>query len=324
LIGVFAGEDLRSRNFKLPQILVILINVSGSRIIAALVGEDSDGLIQNLKNCYELIFGIYFMRILITNDDGIYAPGLAVLERIALGFAANVSICVVAPETDQSGVSHSLSINDPLRLRKIDETHYAVKGTPTDCVILGVRHVMKTHPPDLILSGVNRGQNIAEDVTYSGTLAAAMEGTILGIQSIALSQSYMHGGDHNGGHDVRFAVAEHFGVQTIKAILSVGIEAGIVMNVNFPSCALADVKGMVATVQGVRGANLLKVDERKDGRGNPYFWVGFERPEFDLHEGTDLHALSHNEISITPLKLDLTDLPNVTRFAAALEMSAVK
>jgi 5'-nucleotidase len=264
------------------------------------------------------------MRILITNDDGIHAAGIAVLERIALSLAPDVSICLVAPETDQSGVSHSLSLNDPLRLRKIDDTHYAVKGTPTDCVILGVRHVMKTHPPDLILSGVNRGQNIAEDVTYSGTLAAAMEGTILGIPSIALSQSYMHGGDHNGGHDVRFAIAEHFGAKVINQILRIGIEPNIVMNVNFPSCSIADVKGMVATVQGVRGANLLRVDERNDGRGNPYFWVGFERPKFDLHEGTDLHALSQNQISITPLKLDLTDLPNVTRFAAALEESALK
>ncbi len=264
------------------------------------------------------------MHILITNDDGIHADGLAILEKIALAISPNASIYVVAPETDQSGVSHSLSLNDPLRLRKIDETHYAVKGTPTDCVILGVRHVMKGHPPDLILSGVNRGQNIAEDVTYSGTIAAAIEGTTLGIPSIALSQSYMHGGDHNDGHDVVFAVAEAYGVQVIQAILAAGIEQGIVVNVNFPSCAIADVQGMVATMQGARGANLLSIDERRDGRGNPYFWVGFQRPQFELHEGTDIHALRHNQISVTPLKLDLTDKPNVTRYAQVFENFAFK
>ncbi|MCA3630206.1 MAG: 5'/3'-nucleotidase SurE, partial [Methylobacterium sp.] len=127
------------------------------------------------------------MRILVTNDDGIHAPGLAVLERIAREISDDV--IVVAPETDQSGVSHSLSLNDPLRLREISPKHFAVKGTPTDCVIMGLRHVLKGKRPDLVLSGVNRGQNVAEDVTYSGTIAAAMEGTLLGVPSIALSQA---------------------------------------------------------------------------------------------------------------------------------------
>src|SRR5918911_3846667 len=127
------------------------------------------------------------MRILVTNDDGIHAPGLGVLERIAATLSDDVWI--VAPETDQSGVSHSLSLNDPLRLREIGERHYAVKGTPTDCVIMGVRHILEA-PPDLILSGVNRGQNVAEDVSYSGTVAGAIEGTVLGVASLALSQAY--------------------------------------------------------------------------------------------------------------------------------------
>src|SRR6202045_4846777 len=128
------------------------------------------------------------MRILLTNDDGIHAPGLGVLEKIAGSLSDD--IWVVAPETDQSGVSHSLSLNDPLRLREIGPRHYAVKGTPTDCVIMAARHIMRDHPPDLVLAGVNRGQNVAEDVTYSGTIAGAMEGTILGIPSMALSQCY--------------------------------------------------------------------------------------------------------------------------------------
>ena len=128
------------------------------------------------------------MRILITNDDGMHAPGLAVLERVARTLSDDVH--VVAPETDQSGVAHSLSLNDPLRLREVSPGRYAVKGTPTDCVIMAVNAIMQDHRPDLILSGINRGQNVAEDVTYSGTIAAAMEGTLLGVPSIALSQSY--------------------------------------------------------------------------------------------------------------------------------------
>src|SRR6478672_9978756 len=131
------------------------------------------------------------MRILITNDDGIHAEGLNVLERIARQLTDDVT--VVAPETDQSGVAHSLSLNDPLRLRHVEGQRYAVKGTPTDCVIMGVRRIMRDNPPDLILSGVNVGHNLAEDVTYSGTIAGAMEGTLLGVRSFALSQGYPPG-----------------------------------------------------------------------------------------------------------------------------------
>lgn len=264
------------------------------------------------------------MRILVTNDDGIHAPGLATLERIALALSPEAQVYVVAPETDQSGVSHSLSLNDPLRLRRIDERHFAVKGTPTDCVILGVHHVLRGELPDLVLSGVNRGQNVAEDVTYSGTIAAAIEGTTLGIKSIALSQSYAPGGDHNTPTPVMWEVAEMHGPAVIRQVLKAGIEPGIVVNINFPNCAPDKVEGVAATVQGYRGPNLLRIDERKDGRGNAYFWVGFARPAFDLHEGTDLHALRHNRISVTPLKLDLTDLPSVTHFAKSFEDGATR
>ena len=132
------------------------------------------------------------MRILVTNDDGIHAPGLETLEAIARHLSDDV--WVVAPETDQSGVSHSLSLNDPLRLRQVAEKRFAVKGTPSDCVIMGVRHILRERGPDLVLSGVNRGQNVAEDVSYSGTVAGAIEGTILGVPSIALSQAYGPGG----------------------------------------------------------------------------------------------------------------------------------
>jgi len=183
---------------------------------------------------------------------------------------------------------------------------------------------MKDARPELVLSGVNRGQNVAEDVTYSGTIAAAMEGTMLGIPSMALSQSYAPGGDHNSPNSVRWEVAEQFGPDTIATILKIGIEPGTLVNVNFPNCAPEEVTGAVATVQGFRGANLLRIDERRDGRGNAYYWVGFARPSFDLHEGTDLHALRQGCISVTPLKLDMTDLPNVTRFALGLSKKGLQ
>ena len=128
------------------------------------------------------------MRILITNDDGIHAHGLALLERVAKTLSDD--IFVVAPEYDQSGVAHSLTINDPLRLRKISERHFAVKGTPTDCVIMGVRRLLEGAPPDLVLCGINNGQNVADDLTYSGTVAGAMEAASLGLPAIALSQAY--------------------------------------------------------------------------------------------------------------------------------------
>lgn len=252
------------------------------------------------------------MRILVTNDDGIHAPGLKVLEAIARQLSDDVY--VVAPESDQSGVSHSLSLNDPLRLREISPNHFAVKGTPTDCVIMGIKHILRDKRPDLVLSGVNRGQNVAEDVTYSGTIAAAMEGTILGVKSIALSQAYGFGDREN----IDWSCAEGHGAEIIRKVLAIGIEPGQLVNVNFPACAPGDIAGIAVSVQGQRNQALLDVDKRHDGRGNPYYWLAFARGKITPAEGTDLHALADRNISITPLRLDLTDLPGVTRFAEAL------
>jgi 5'-nucleotidase len=220
---------------------------------------------------------------------------------------------VVAPETDQSGVSHSLSLNDPLRLRQIGEKRFAVKGTPSDCIIMGVAHILKDHKPDLVLSGVNRGQNVAEDVTYSGTIAGAMEGTILGIRSIALSQAYGAGGRAN----LKWACAATHGPRVIEKILEIGIEPGILVNVNFPDCEPEDVQGVAVSAQGQRNQALLQIDARHDGRGNPYFWLAFAKARFEPGNGTDLKAIAENRISVTPLRLDLTAEPELTRFAAA-------
>jgi 5'-nucleotidase len=251
------------------------------------------------------------MRILVTNDDGIHAPGLDTLEAIARELSDDV--WVVAPETDQSGVSHSLSLNDPLRLRDVSERRFAIKGTPTDCVIMGVRHLLRDGRPDLVLSGVNRGQNVAEDVTYSGTVAGAMEGTILGVPSIALSQAYGPG----GRNAVRWHCAQSHAARVIRRVLGEGIPPNVVINVNFPDCEPDQVRGIAVTAQGQRSQELLAIDARVDGRGNPYFWVAFSRSKTVPANGTDLWAIADKRISVTPLRLDLTDEPTMTRLAQA-------
>src|SRR5579871_1468579 len=252
------------------------------------------------------------MRILCTNDDGIHAPGLKVLEEIAGELSDDVWI--VAPELDQSGVSHSLSLNDPLRLREIGPQHFAVRGTPTDCVIMGARHIIKDKPPDLVLSGVNRGSNVAEDVTYSGTIAGAMEGTILGIPSIALSQAY---GGAVARPLIEWDATEAHAAPVIRTILAAGIAPGGLVNVNFPACPASEVAGIELTRQGRRNAELMRVEERRDGRGFPYFWLMFQRSPFEQAEGTDLAALTAKKISVTPLRLDLTDHDSRLRFEQA-------
>jgi 5'-nucleotidase len=256
------------------------------------------------------------MRILVTNDDGIHSPGLALLERVAREVSDDV--WVIAPETDQSGVAHSLSLNDPLRLRAISERRFAVKGTPTDCVILGTRHIMQEGQPDLVLSGVNRGANVAEDVTYSGTIAAAMEGTILGIRSIALSQSY----GVSGREGIKWHCAEHHAARLIRRLVEQEMEPGTLLNVNFPDCEPDEVAGVAISVQGRRDNQFLNIDARVDGRGNPYFWIGFAKSTQEPGHGSDLEALIQRKISVTPLRLDLTDEPTLTRLAAAFAEGA--
>jgi 5'-nucleotidase len=250
------------------------------------------------------------VRILVTNDDGIHAEGLDVCEQIAR--ALSDDIWVVAPEYDQSGVSHSLSINDPLRLRQIGPRRFAVKGTPTDCIIMGAHHLMTEGAPDLVLSGVNRGRNAAEDVTYSGTVAGAMEGAVLGIPSLALSQAY-HAAARPQPH---WETAIKHGPDVIRRVLAEGIPKDVLVNVNFPDCAPDEVKGVSATVQGKRDQEMLGIDSRKDGRGNAYYWIAFKgrhRPK--TPDASDLWALADNRISVTPLRLDLTDEPFMTRLA---------
>jgi 5'-nucleotidase len=243
------------------------------------------------------------MRILVTNDDGIDAPGLHALREIAHSLTHSDDVWVVAPETNQSGASHSLSMREPLRMRKIDERAFAVRGTPTDSVIMGVRHVLKDRTPDLVLSGVNRGANMAEDVTYSGTIAGAFEGTILGIRSIALSQAFGFKGD---SRTVRWQTALAHAPGLIRKLLAIEWMPSSVMNVNFPDREPDEVAGTQVTVQGRRDPGLLQIDERRDTWGNPYYWLAFERRRSSAVEGTDLAAVYAGYISVTPLFLDLT------------------
>ena len=240
------------------------------------------------------------MRILITNDDGIHAAGLQSLIRIAEKFTHDIWVC--APETDQSGLAHSLTLSEPLRLRKVNDRHYALKGTPTDCVIMGVRELMP-EPPDLILSGVNSGQNIADDVTYSGTVAGAIEGTMLGIRSIALSQAYSW---DDGLRKVKWETVETHAPEIIKSLLELEFPRRTCINVNFPNCAPDEVDGIEITRQGTFTHGLF-MEKRHDGRGFPYYWLRFGRERDNAAKGTDIRALDENRISITPLKLDLTD-----------------
>ncbi len=247
------------------------------------------------------------MRILVTNDDGINAPGLHALREIASKLSDDV--WVVAPETNQSGASHSLTLHEPLRCRDVDERVYAIKGTPTDCVIMGVRHILKDDPPTLVLSGVNRGSNIAEDVTYSGTIAGAIEGTLLGVRSIALSLSM--GFDLEGRHHWETPLAHAPGL--ITDLLSEPFAPGVLMNVNFPDLPPEGVAGIAITTQGKRDPGMLHIDERADTWGTPYYWFGFERRKSRLVENTDLWAMAHGLISVTPLSVDLTHRASLER-----------
>jgi 5'-nucleotidase len=252
------------------------------------------------------------LRVLVTNDDGINAPGLAALTRIAQKISKDVWI--VAPEEEQSGSAHSLSLANPIRVRQISPRKFAVKGTPSDCVLMAVRHIIKDRAPDLILSGVNRGQNVADDVTYSGTIAAAMEGTQLGIPSIALSQAF----GFSGSAQVKWSTAEHFAPGIIQKLVRAGWPADVLINVNFPDLLPASVKGIEVTAQGKRDQSLVRVEERMDARATPYYWLGFERILSNPSQGTDLKAMYEGFISVTPLHMNLTHGRTRAALVAAL------
>lgn len=239
-------------------------------------------------------------RILVSNDDGINAPGLKLLVKVARALCPDV--WVVAPEVEQSGASHSLTIQRPLRIRKLAPRRFAVDGTPTDCVLLAVNVILRDKRPTLMFSGVNRGANLGEDVTYSGTVAAAMEATLLDVPSIAFSQHYANGGP------VPWATAAAHAPEVIRRLTAQPWPRNTLINVNFPDVPAEAVRGIVATRQGKRKIG-DGVAERVDPRGRAYYWIGPLREESPDEPGTDLNAVTQGKVALTPIYLDLTNGP---------------
>ncbi len=246
------------------------------------------------------------MRILITNDDGISAPGLAVAEAIAAELAGpGGEVWTIAPVFEQSGVSHAISYVRPMRIEKVGERRWTVEGSPADCVLAAVFEVLKEAPPDLILSGVNRGHNVAEDTVYSGTVGGAMEGAIQGVPSIALSQYYGRGTATADGFDS----ARAFGASVCRRLLeqeSWPLEpCATFYNVNFPPVPAAEVKGIRATFQGIRAAS-FGVQPQVAPNGRTYLWLTHARGNADTLPGSDSRECHDGYVTVTPLRVDLT------------------
>ena len=249
------------------------------------------------------------MRILLTNDDGIHAPGLDVLETLARQFSDD--IWIVAPAEEQSGAGHSLTLNQPVRLRQYDARRFAVSGTPTDAVMMALRKVLPGKP-DVILSGVNRGANLGDDVTYSGTVSAAIEGALAGIPSIAFSQVYASEGM---GDAVPFAAAEAWGARVLAPLLDAPFAPRTLINVNFPALPAQDVHGIRVVRQGFHDYARGSLVEGTDPRGYQYYWFGLHGIEQTPGHASDLEAIQDGYVSVTPLQLDLTHEGSLAQLA---------
>lgn len=240
------------------------------------------------------------MRILLTNDDGVRATGLSVLREIALELTDDVWVC--APDTEQSAASRGVSLHNPLRLLQLEDRVYSVTGTPTDSVIIAMNDLLHDHKPDLILSGVNRGQNLAEDVTFSGTIAGALQGMQMGVPSIALSLAR----GFQGAQSLPWETAKAHGPKLIKKLLAQGWPKDVVLSVNFPDRAPDDVAGIQVTRQGSRDFQMSGIEKRSHPRGGDYYWLTYGAGRSDPPAGTDLRAIYDGYISVTPLHTDLT------------------
>jgi 5'-nucleotidase len=254
------------------------------------------------------------MRILLTNDDGVNAGGLKVLEQLARAFSDD--LWVVAPAEEQSGAGHSLTLSRPIRLRKLGERRFCVTGTPTDSVMMAVGHLMREMKPDLVLSGVNRGANLADDVTYSGTVSAAMEGALAGVPAIALSQVYAREGM---GDTVPFDAAIGWGERVLRPLIEAEFAPRTLMNVNFPALPAEDVKGIRVVRQGFHDYGRARIDQRTDPRGYDYFWFGLRPMVQTPAQDTDIEAVADGYISVTPLQLDLTHAASMSALRSAYD-----
>lgn len=286
------------------------------------------------------------LRILLTNDDGIDAPGLKALEKIARALSDDVWI--VAPEQEQSGAAHSLTLHVPVRVRKISARKFAVSGTPTDCVLMALKEIIPEResgrqprtggnhnetggkqaapalsaaswgasPPstggnqqrvDLVLSGINRGSNVGDDISYSGTVAGAMEATVLGVRAFALSQLFFD------GHPIHWATGAAYAEALIRKALETGWPEGTFVNINFPACAPDKVKGVAVAPQGKRVMSVA-IHPRKDPRSRPYYWIGGDRDNAANSDEVDVARLQEGFVTVTPVQMDMTDYPTLKRF----------
>ncbi|MEE9524217.1 MAG: 5'/3'-nucleotidase SurE [Thermodesulfovibrionales bacterium] len=232
--------------------------------------------------------------ILVTNDDGVYSKGILNLFRSIKTIGKAI---IVAPEREKSAVSHSLTLHRPLRTQKIDKDIYALNGTPTDCVTIAVSKVLK-RKPDLVVSGINKGGNLGDDITYSGTVSAAIEGTILGIPSIAISMV--------GEKDYRFSTASKYAKKIALKVLDEGLPADTLLNINVPNVPAGKINGAVFTRQGKRIYD-NSVQEMYDPKGAKHYWIGGGTPLWKEGNDTDFYAVKRGYVSITPIHLDLTN-----------------
>lgn len=232
--------------------------------------------------------------ILVTNDDGIAAEGLRTLAEAMRSLG---EVTIIAPDREQSATSHSLTLHRPLRIRKVADGILSVDGTPTDCVLLGVHGFLK-EPPTLVVSGINHGPNMGNDVLYSGTVSAASEGAFLGIPSIAFSLATWEPSD--------FAAAGHIATHLVRLLLRHGLKPGACLNVNIPPLPASEIRGLRVARLGRRVFRDVVV-EKTDPRGKSYYWIGGEDPTWDPDEASDFHAVSHGYVAVTPLSFELTD-----------------
>jgi 5'-nucleotidase len=249
-------------------------------------------------------------RILLVNDDGIQAPGLEILREIAAELSDD--LWTVAPESNQSGTSHALTIRRPLRPRRLDERAWAVDGTPTDCVMLALQALLPAdRAVDLVLSGVNKGANVAEDVIYSGTIGAAMEAALFNIQAVALSQVC------DDVDDVPWSAARVHGPDLVRRLVVAGWPGNVLLSVNFPACEADEVRGVRVVPHGWRKLG-DEIVERHDPRGESYYWIGHLRSKPWNEPGTDLEAVKQGHIAVTPVHLDMTHRPSLVHLREAL------
>ncbi len=246
--------------------------------------------------------------ILVTNDDGVYSPGIQVLAKRLRELDA---VVIVAPDRERSAAGHSMTLHRPLLIEEVKESVYSVNGTPTDCINIAVKGLLK-ETPKLVVSGINKGPNLGDDVTYSGTVAGAIEGILLGIPSFAVSLA--------ARENFRFAEAAEVALHTASRILEQGLPQGTLLNINVPNVPLSDMQGTRITRLGKRIYHQMTV-ERVDPRGKKYYWIGGGEPDWEREEGTDLDAVDRGMVSVTPLHLDLTDYASFDRMKPLERMS---